>query len=105
DVATAFVQAWRTAADGENYLLGAANWTFADYFEALSRCSGVSMPRLRVKPGTARWAARVSQLAALYVKRDVVDVEPEAIDMAECYWYIDSAKAARDLGFTAREPL
>jgi dihydroflavonol-4-reductase len=29
---------------------------------------------------------------------------PVAVEMAQCFWYLDSSKAARELGWTARDP-
>jgi dihydroflavonol-4-reductase len=31
-------------------------------------------------------------------------VEPAAVEMAEYFWYLDSSKAARELGFSPRDP-
>jgi hypothetical protein len=33
-----------------------------------------------------------------------VPVEPESVEMAQYFWYIDAGKAARELGFSPRDP-
>ncbi len=33
-----------------------------------------------------------------------VPVEPESVEMAQYFWYLDAGKAARELGFVPRDP-
>lgn len=102
DVATAFIAAMDRGAPGERYLLGGMNWTFAEYFGRLERLTKVAGPRLRGRGNVTLWAAHAQ--AALYRRwGKSPPIEPAAVDMASHYWYFDSGKAARDLGFLARD--
>jgi len=33
-----------------------------------------------------------------------VPVEPESVEMAQYFWYLDAGKAARELGWLPRDP-
>ena len=48
DAAAAFLNALDKGRHGERYLLGAVNWTFAEFFKRLERLTGVSAPMLKV---------------------------------------------------------
>jgi dihydroflavonol-4-reductase len=44
-------------------------------------------------------------LSALYKNWNLAPpVEPASVEMAEYFWYLDSAKAMRELKFTPRDP-
>ena len=102
DVAAAFIAAMERGTPGERYLLGGMNWTFAEYFGRLERLTKVAGPRLRGRGNLTLWAAHAQ--AALYRQwGKSPPVEPAAVDMASHYWYFDSGKAARELGFLARD--
>lgn len=111
DVAAAFPVAMERGVPGERYLLGGTNWTFEEFFGRLSRLTKVPGPLLALRgklPGTV--ADKVVQLAAraqasLYRHwGKTPPIEPASVEMAAHYWYFESDKAARDLGFVAREP-
>jgi dihydroflavonol-4-reductase len=103
DAAPAFIAARQHGRHGERYLLGAANWTFAEFFRRLERVSGVAAPGLSLPSGLAVTGAR--WLSNLYKQWDYAPpVEPGEVEMAEHFWYLDSTKAATELGFTPRDP-
>jgi dihydroflavonol-4-reductase len=103
DVAKAFVAAMERGTPGERYLLGGANWTLAELFGRLERLTKVPGPLLRGRGNLTLWAARAQ--AALYRQwGKTPPIEPTSVDMAEHHWFFDSGKAARDLGFAARDP-
>jgi len=88
---------------GERYLLGGPNWTMAEFFARLERCSKVEAPLLKLPRSATMFGARV--LEKLYALRDAEPpVDTVSVDMAQSYWYVDSAKAKRELGFSPREP-
>ncbi|HEY4183423.1 MAG TPA: NAD-dependent epimerase/dehydratase family protein [Polyangia bacterium] len=102
DVAEAFIAAMDRGTPGERYLLGGMNCTFSEYFGRLERITKVAGPLLKGRGNLTLWAARAQ--AALYKQLGKsVPVEPAAVEMASHYWYFESTKAARDLGFLARE--
>ena len=103
DAATAFRAAMECGRHGERYLLGAANWTFAEFFGRLERLTKVSAPRVSLPSRLALGGART--LHALYRHWKLAPpVEPAEIEMADHFWYLDSSKAARELGFSPRDP-
>ena len=85
------------------YLLGAVNWTFAEFFGRLERLTKIAGPKLKFSGAFPFLAARAQ--AAVFKKLGrKVPVDPESVDMAQYYWYLDAGKAARELGFMARDP-
>ena len=102
DVATAFVTAMERGTPGARYLLGAVNWSFAEFFGRLERLTKVSGPLVKGRGNLTLWAARAQ--AALYRQwGKSPPIEPASVDIAQHYWYFDSRKAVADLGFVARD--
>jgi dihydroflavonol-4-reductase len=102
DAARAFRAAARQGAHGERYLLGAANWTFAEFFGRLERLTKVPAPFLSLPSAVAVTGARA--VNTLFRKWKLAPpVEPGEIEMAEYFWYLDPAKAGRELSFRPRE--
>ena len=103
DVAALLPVAMARGTAGGRYLLGAVNWTFAEFFGRLERLTKISGPKLKFGGEFPFMAARVQAEIFKKLGRKVA-VEPESVDMAQYYWYLDAGKAARDLGFTPRDP-
>jgi dihydroflavonol-4-reductase len=103
DAATAFRAAMSDGKNAERYLLGAANWTFEKFFSRLERLTKTPAPRLSLP---SRFAVAGSQaISALYKHWKLSPpVEAASVEMAEYFWYLDSAKAAEELGFSPRDP-
>lgn len=102
DVADAFLTAMERGTPGERYLLGAVNWTFVEYFGRLERLTKVSAPLLKGRGNVTLWAAHAQ--AALYKKLGrTAPNDPAAVEMASHYWYFESAKAIRELGWAPRD--
>jgi dihydroflavonol-4-reductase len=102
DVAALLPVAMDRGTPGERYLIGGYNWTFEEFFGRLERLSKVSGPKLRSRGPLPLLATRAQ--AALYRhwgRRP--PVEPQSVEMAEYFWYFDSGKAARQLGFSPRD--
>jgi dihydroflavonol-4-reductase len=106
DVATVVVAALDRGRSGERYLLGAQNLTFAQFFERLGEVSGVKGPPVPfVLPKVATtWGIGLLERAAGLVGAKVPVTTIEA-EMASAFWYCDSRKAIRELGFSPREPM
>lgn len=103
DAAVAFANALHAGRPGERYLLGGPNWTTEEFFGRLSRVSKVSAPWLKLPSKLNRWgAAAIEELYRWRGKEPPVD--RISVEMAEHYWWFDSAKAERELGFSARDP-
>jgi dihydroflavonol-4-reductase len=102
DVAALLPVAMDRGTPGERYLVGGYNWTFEELFGRLERLTKVAAPRLKARGPLPLLATRAQ--AALYRhwgRR--VPVEPQSVEMAEHFWYFDSGKAARELGFEPRD--
>lgn len=103
DAADAMISAMQRGRHGERYLLGAANWTFDKFFGRLERLTKTNAPRLTLPSSFAIKGAR--WLHALARQWDIAPpVEPTEVEMAEHFWYVDSTKAVRELGFRPRDP-
>jgi nucleoside-diphosphate-sugar epimerase len=102
DAARAFHNAMSAGAHGERYLLGAANWSFRDFFGRLERLTKVSAPMLSLPSKLSLAGAR--GISSLYRHWKLAPpVEPTEIEMAEYFWYLDSSKAKAELGFAPRD--
>src|SRR5215213_4793474 len=103
DAAAAFRSAMERGAHGERYLLGAANWTFDKFFGRLERITKVPAPFLSLPSRLTLAGAR--GISSLYKHWKLAPpVEPNEIEMAEYFWYLDATKAQTELGFAPRDP-
>ncbi|HSS19192.1 MAG TPA: NAD-dependent epimerase/dehydratase family protein [Pyrinomonadaceae bacterium] len=103
DAAKAFRMGMKKGRHGERYLLGSANWTFARFFGRLERLTKISAPKLALP---SKFIVAGSQiLDSLFKQWNFASpVEPGAIEMAQYFWYLNCAKAARELNFRPRDP-
>lgn len=103
DAALATAAALEAGRPGERYLLGGPNWTTKEFFARLGRIAHVSPPRLKLPSSWNKFGAQmVEELYRWRGKEPPVD--RISVEMAEHYWWIDSSKAERELGFAARDP-
>ena len=103
DAARAFRAAMERGAHGERYLLGSANWTFDKFFGRLERITKVPAPFLSLPSKLTLAGAR--GISSLYKHWKLAPpVEPNEIEMAEYFWYLDASKAQAELGFNPRDP-
>jgi dihydroflavonol-4-reductase len=103
DAAAAFRAAMERGAGGSRYLLGSANWTFDKFFGRLARITKVPAPFLSLPSKLTLAGAR--GISSLYKHWKLAPpVEPDEIEMAEYFWYLDASKARADLGFDPRDP-
>jgi dihydroflavonol-4-reductase len=103
DAAQATAAALDKGRAGERYLMGGPNWTMKDFFARVGRVANVSPPRLRLPVKWNKWGA--SLVEEIYRHRGKEPpVDRISVEMSEHYWWIDSSKAERELGFSARDP-
>ncbi len=105
DAAAALLLAMDRGRAGERYLVGACNLTVRDFFARLGRVSGVAVPWVpmpRSRELARAGAAWIDRAASRVGFRTSVD--PVSVEMGQCFWYLDSTKAERELGWTARDP-
>jgi nucleoside-diphosphate-sugar epimerase len=104
DAAAAFVAALSRGNPGERHLLGAANWEFDEFFARLGRIAHRPPPLLRlpspVKIAAAHWLERWAR-----ERGREPDLPASDVEMGECWFFIDSSKSERLLGFSPRDPL
>jgi dihydroflavonol-4-reductase len=104
DTATAFITAMKKGKHGDRYLLGGPNWTFAKFFERLERITKVNAPAVSIPGKLAVWGAKA--IESVYRHYDTAPpIEAASVEMAEYFWYLNSAKADKELGFASRDPL
>lgn len=101
DAAAAFVAARDSGQVGSRYLLGARNMTLASFMGRLERLSGKRAPRLRLPGALERISARVVEGVSRRLGREPF-LDLASVEMAQAYWYLDSTRARRDLGFAPR---
>jgi dihydroflavonol-4-reductase len=104
DAAEAMRLAMELGHSGERYLLGACNVTVREFLDRLARVSGVPAPWLTLprSRGLVRSGAAWLERAALHMGMSP-PFDPTTIEMAQCFWYVDSTKARRDLGWDPRD--
>ncbi len=103
DAAAAFAAALEKGRPGERYLLGGANMSFRELFSRLERLTGTAAPRVTLP--TAVNVAGSKLLEKFHAWRgSETPLDPRSAEMGERFWYCDSSKAERELGFTARDP-
>jgi dihydroflavonol-4-reductase len=103
DAAAATVAALEHGRAGERYLLAGPNWTCAEYFGRLERASKVRGPMFKLPRKLALRAASLLEHAYKAIDRQP-PIERISVEMADVFWWCDSSKAERELGFVAREP-
>jgi len=103
DAAAATVAAMERGRPGERYLLGGPNWTLAEFFGRLERASKVRGPRLKLPDKLALGATSLLEHAYKALNKQA-PVDRISVEMSQVYWYCDSSKAARELGFVSRDP-
>jgi len=103
DAAAAFAAALEKGRPGERYLLGGANMTFATFFKRLERISGVDAPRVKLPSKVNEAGARLLERWHAW-RGSETPLDPSSTEMGERWWYCDSTKAERELGFAPRDP-
>jgi dihydroflavonol-4-reductase len=106
DVAEQCARCLTVGNPGERYLLGAANWTFRDILGRLARISGqdapiLSMPRVTRKVLDAFPGLGKDEGIGFFGKR----LDREDVELTCHFWYLDDAKARRDIGWSPRDPM
>jgi dihydroflavonol-4-reductase len=105
DAALGMLLAFERGRAGERYLLNAKNLTVVAFLQRLERLTGVKAPWLRL-PKSRELAVGASRLFSRAVEAigGSSPVDEETVEMGQYFWYCDSAKAERELGWQARDP-
>jgi dihydroflavonol-4-reductase len=83
---------------GTRYILGDRNLTLKQMLQILSTLSGRPMPRVRLPHVVPYMAALADSLVSRILRREP-RIPLEGVRMARHKMFVDSSKAARDLGF------
>lgn len=103
DAALATVAAMTKGRTGERYLLGGPNWTFQEFFGRLGRAAKVRGPKVKLPSKWQTFGAGLVEELYRQVGREPL-VDKASVEMSQHFWWIDSSKAERELGFVARDP-
>ncbi|MCP4449145.1 MAG: NAD-dependent epimerase/dehydratase family protein [Myxococcales bacterium] len=103
DAAAATIAALAKGTPGERYLLGGPNWTFQEFFGRLERAAKVNAPRLKLPAKWLRWGAGLMEEVYRAAGKEP-PVDKISVEMGQHFWWIDSSKAERELGFEQRDP-
>ncbi len=102
DAAEAFANALTRGELYGRHLMG-VNMSIADFFDRLSRLTGVPAPRLHLPSQVNVVGAKLlERWAKLRGTKPTLD--PQEVEVGEHYFYLDASKAERELGFRARDP-
>lgn len=97
DVAAGIVAALESGRSGERYILGGDNLTVPQLAALTLDLLGKRARIVSVPRSLLRWSGRVALRWGLGFP-----VEPRVIPYATRYWYVDSSKARRELGYRSR---
>ena len=101
DAAAGMTAAMARGTPGERYLLAGENMSFHEWMRRVAKLSGAQTPKLMVPESLSLAGARLLRgILPLAGKR--FELDDESIRMSSLYWYCDSTKARRELGFTNR---
>ena len=104
DAAEAFAAALTKGNVGERHLLGSVNWEFSEFFGRLGRIAHQPPPRLRLPSALKVAAAHLAERWARARGREP-ELPASDVEMGEHWFFIDSSKAQRLLGFAPRDPV
>lgn len=102
DAAEAFVAALDRGELGGKHLMG-VNMSMSEFFERLERISGVPAPRLRLPSKVNVAGAKLLEKLARARGREPA-LDAASVEIAEHWFWVDSRKAERELGFAPRDP-
>jgi len=103
DCAEAFANALDRGALYERHLLGGANMSLREFFDRIARITDLPPTRMSLPSKLNAFGAFAWDKLAAWRKTEPA-ITRQAIEMGGCYFYIDSAKAKRELGFSPRDP-
>ena len=103
DIAKGHLQALERGRHGERYILGGADLTLQEILNQVTAIAGRRPPRIRLPHGVVLPIAHVAEAVARLTGRQT-RITVEGVRMARKRMYFSSAKAARELGYTWRNP-
>lgn len=95
--------AFKSSEFSRTYLLGSTNISFDDYFNLLSRLSGVPAPRMRISRKNSKIGAYLLRNTGKSLQ-EIANIDPDSVSMANYFWYLNALRAKKELEFTPIEP-
>lgn len=102
DVAQAAVAALTKGEAYGRHLMG-VNLSMTDFFKRLERLTGVAAPRVKLPKDVNILGAYALEALAKW-RKTPVSLDPQEVEVGEHWFWCDSSKAERELGFVARDP-
>lgn len=99
DVAEGHILAAERGRAGERYILGNKNLTIRECFSLLERITGISSPKRKIPYFMALTAGFITERILKTSSPSFVLQDVDSARAARLYWYFDSSKAVRELGF------
>jgi dihydroflavonol-4-reductase len=99
DVAQGHILAAEKGRSGERYILGHTNLTMKALFGLLEKVTGVPAPKKRIPLPAARLLGFFSERVLDLSFPNFSSLDVESVKLARFFWYCDSSKAVRELGF------
>ena len=78
--------------------------TRSGWMEKTAQLAGAKAPKLQLPLWLSLWCARRMRSLLPLVGKPF-EVDDASIEMADLFWYCDSGKARRELGFKTRDPM
>lgn len=102
DAAQAAVNALTMGELYGRHLMG-LNFTMTEFFSRLERLTGVAAPRVKFNKNLNILGAYALEQVAKW-RGQKASIDPQEVEVGEHYFWLDSSKAERELGFVARDP-
>jgi nucleoside-diphosphate-sugar epimerase len=105
DAALGMLLAFERGRAGERYILNGKNLSIRAFFQRLSRLTGIPAPFLAM-PKNRELAMQLNRWFDKAVRAigGEPPVDEASVELAQYYWYCDSKKAERELGWVPRDP-
>ncbi len=103
DVAVAVERALTLGAAGQRYLLGGANWSWADFYRRLADLTGMQPPLLTLPKATRKLLSWLPAPNADGPRFDL-PISRAELELATYFWYLDDQKARAELSWSSRLP-
>jgi dihydroflavonol-4-reductase len=105
DVAAGHLLAFKRGTVGESYILGGENQTLQWILRRVAELTDRSPPRIRLPHWFVTPVAHVVESAARFFGEREPMLTVDGVRMSRKFMYFSSAKAERELGYTARPAL
>jgi dihydroflavonol-4-reductase len=107
DAATGMIRAAERGRNKERYLLTACNCTVRTFFNRVARVAGMDPPLLSLPthPRAKKLTLSLVRAAHKWIGEDESVPDPDSIDMAQHYWYVDASKAEQELEWSSRDAM